>query len=1073
MVEEISAQNDDSFPGIFRKHDAAMLLVEPKSGRIVDANPSAEKFYGYSLSELRGKAIGEIKSQPAGPLSAREERGSYGEGGNLVESHILADGEIHTVEVQSSQINLNGRVLLFSIIHDLTEHQKRAEEKLHAEEIKFHALAENIPSVIYQCRNDEKFTFIYLNQAVMDLTGYPPQAFLEGSLSFFDLYHPDDLPVITAPFRKPYRITYRIRHKSGEWRWVDEWGTGIRDEKGEVRFLEGVIIDITERKRMDAILLESEKRYRSLFENMIDGIYRSTHDGRFIDINPAMVKMFGYSSREEMLGIDIKKELYFAPEERGSHILDTGKQEIEAYRMRRKDGSEIWVEDHGYYVHDEQGNIIYHEGMLRDISERKDSEEALRQHLIELESLYNVLSSLRTVQTFDEALPILLNQTLAALGTETGTILLYHPPSGELRDTLPRGWFKEIQNIPAKAGEGVAGTVFATGQPYVSVEFAKDPLPSGAGRSLIPPGWGGACVPIRADSEIVGVIFVSVKLPRQITPDQLKLLNSLAEIAGATLHRTRLFDETTRRAREFASLYETSQVLSAETELKTMMQTVVDVAKRLLNASSSGMYFFIPAENILELTVDTELYVPLGTRMQMGEGVAGRVAQSRKPMRIDDYSTWESRSKIYEGIPLHAVLEVPMIYGGELIGVLSVDEIEDSERKYTEADERLLSLFASQAAAAIHSARLREDAINRLQHLQTLRTIDKAITSSLDINITLNILLNHVLSQLNVDAADVLLLHVHEQTLKYSAGRGFRTRMVEKADVHLNDRFAGRCVMERSVINVSDPAQIIDNPPFARLWKEEGFQIYFCVPLIAKGEVKGVLEVYRRSKFSPSDEWFDFLETLASQAAITIDNTQMFDNVQRASLELAIAYEATIEGWSHALDLRDRETEGHTQRVTELTMTLAGMMGIEANELQHIRRGALLHDIGKMGISDRILLKKGKLTKKEWEIMRTHPTLAFQMLQPISYLRPALDIPYCHHEKWDGSGYPRGLKGEQIPLMARIFSVVDVWDALTSLRSYRKAWTKKRALTYIKQQSGKHFDPRTVEVFLQVIKNYL
>ncbi len=220
MVEEISAQNDDSFLGIFRKHDAAMLLVEPKSGRIVDANPSAEKFYGYSLSELRGKAIGEIKSQPAGPLSAREERGSYGEGGNLVESHILADGEIHTVEVQSSQINLNGRVLLFSIIHDLTEHQKRAEEKLHAEEIKFHALAENIPSVIYQCRNDEKFTFIYLNQAVMDLTGYPPQAFLEGSLSFFDLYHPDDLPVITAPFRKPYRITYRIRHKSGEWRWV-------------------------------------------------------------------------------------------------------------------------------------------------------------------------------------------------------------------------------------------------------------------------------------------------------------------------------------------------------------------------------------------------------------------------------------------------------------------------------------------------------------------------------------------------------------------------------------------------------------------------------------------------------------------------------------------------------------------------------------------------------------------------------------------------------------------------------------------------------------------------------------
>jgi PAS domain S-box-containing protein/putative nucleotidyltransferase with HDIG domain len=194
--------------------------------------------------------------------------------------------------------------------------------------------------------------------------------------------------------------------------------------------------------------------------------------------------------------------------------------------------------------------------------------------------------------------------------------------------------------------------------------------------------------------------------------------------------------------------------------------------------------------------------------------------------------------------------------------------------------------------------------------------------------------------------------------------------------------------------------------------------------------------------------------------------------LQRAHHDLTEAYEATIEGWSRALELRDRETEGHTRRVSELTMTLAQEAGIQGEELQYIRRGALLHDIGKMGISDQILLKVGKLTIKEWRIMRTHPALAFQMLQPIHHLRPSLDIPYCHHEKWDGTGYPRGLKGEQIPLPARLFAIADVWDALTSSRLYRKAWSKKRALAYIKNQSGKHFDPYVVEVFLRIVGNF-
>jgi putative nucleotidyltransferase with HDIG domain len=193
---------------------------------------------------------------------------------------------------------------------------------------------------------------------------------------------------------------------------------------------------------------------------------------------------------------------------------------------------------------------------------------------------------------------------------------------------------------------------------------------------------------------------------------------------------------------------------------------------------------------------------------------------------------------------------------------------------------------------------------------------------------------------------------------------------------------------------------------------------------------------------------------------------ELFNGLQRSNSELGLAYDATLEGWSRALDLRDKETEGHTQRVTEMTLRLANAMNLDATDMTHLRRGALLHDIGKLGVPDRILLKPGPLTDDEWDIMRQHPQYAYDMLLPIPFLAPALAIPYCHHEKWDGSGYPRGLKGDAIPLAARIFAVADVWDALRSDRPYRRGWEEEKVCNYIREQSGKHFDPKVVEVFV-------
>jgi PAS domain S-box-containing protein len=358
-----------------------------------------------------------------------------------------------------------------------------------------------------------------------------------------------------------------------------------------------------------------------------------------------------------------------------------------------------------------------------------------------------------------------------------------------------------------------------------------------------------------------------------------------------------------------------------------------------------------------------------------------------------------------------------------------------------------------------------EDVQRQLKRLEALRAIDIAITSSLDLHETLNILLDRLISQLNVDAACIMLLDKESQTLEIGAQKGFREKNIPDLHLQLGKDYAGYVGKERKSLCVLNIMECADRFPVPSLFEEEGFVSIVAYPLIAKGELKGVLEALNRSELSVNEDWFRFAEALAGQAAIAIDNAMLFTDLQLTNTELETAYDATIEGWARALDLRDKETEGHTRRVTEMAYILGQQMGLDNNELLQIKRGALLHDIGKMGIPDDILQKPGSLTEEEWDIMRQHPVYAYQMLRPIEYLRNAWDIPYCHHEKWDGSGYPRGLIGEQIPLAARIFAVIDVWDALCSDRPYRPAWSEVEALKYINEQSERNFDPSVVDNF--------
>jgi len=372
--------------------------------------------------------------------------------------------------------------------------------------------------------------------------------------------------------------------------------------------------------------------------------------------------------------------------------------------------------------------------------------------------------------------------------------------------------------------------------------------------------------------------------------------------------------------------------------------------------------------------------------------------------------------------------------------------------------------------AAEEVAHLNAQLERRLQHLQALRRIDMAITNAIDVGLALDIFLEQVQADLGVEAAGVLLYESHGQTLRPTAGRGFGAAIGED-EVRLGDGLAGYAALEQRTVHVPDLRADGRHGAIVGPDLQAGFVSYWAVPMLTKGQLQGVIELYTRAPLVPDAEWFEFLETFADQGAIAVESAQLFRSLERSNIELQLAYDRTIEGWAYALDLKDEETAGHSKRVTRLTVRMAQRIGLDARDIVHIQRGALLHDIGKMGIPDSILLKRGPLMPEERAEIERHPVYSYELLSPIEFLRPAIDIPYCHHEKWDGSGYPRGLAGEQIPIAARIFAIVDVFDALTSERPYRAAWDRERTLAHIVEQSGSHFDPDLVDAFMEMIRN--
>ncbi len=1086
----VKSPRDGRFRTFFEKSPLPMWVYDPETLRAVEVNASAIAYYGYSRDEF-------LAAFPAG-IVLEEDWPRLRSDAVRVEGqrlgawrHKRRGGETVDVTIVSQVLEVSGRAAVLMVAQDATE-----------------TTFEDVPVGLYRSRPDGRV--LDVSPRFVRMLGYPTRAAVMG-VNAIDVYaDPEDRLRWRARLEREGVVTdfeCQLRRYDGTRFWARSNARVVRDAAGRPLYYEGAIMDVTEGRQAFALLqalndivaaAAGAADLRTFLTALLDrtltalggeygGVWYGTdvHVGRNhppgfdAEITAAIA-----APGVQLTGVEAVEDWATARDSAAEPVASVMRRHgLRASLVaplladgRPVGGISIETSHARHWLPEEIRLVEAIGGQIGAVAERLRLLDEVRVHAQEVEALHRLGTALRLVSTLDEAHAVITEHTKALLRGDYAALMLLDPEGTVLRCACVRG----IGPTPPGVTYPVRASLFAAtvvaGRPFLTADLGAEPA---APEDTCLRGAAGpyAAVPMLEGEKVIGTLVVARRrdgAAGAFTSQDIHALTAVAELASNAIHRTQLVQQRAQELENLRALYASAQRMVETLDLERLARDAAGTCVETFGVSLAWLSTFeangrprllaqapaaaaLPGLIISQWTDATTESAPVRT-VTGGEAVIMDLDNQLSPL------PWRTVA-LRHG--LHSAAMLPLISRTETFGALML--YSDKTEFFTPDRVAFFRAYAHQLAAALENARLYDDAARKFAQLQALREIDTAITASLDLRVTLGVFLDKVTSLLRVDAAAVFICDSQGRVTSYGAGTGFRTKALERAHARPSEGYAGRVAAERRRVTVDltmEPGEFAALADFAA----EGFRAYHAVALVAKGQVVGVLELFHRQALAPDQGWFDFLDALAGQAAIAIDNAALFDRLQRANAELTLAYDRTIEGWSRALDLRDEETEGHTRRVTELALRLAQEMGVPESDLMHIRRGALLHDIGKMGVPDRILRKPGPLTDEEWAIMRRHPTYAYEFLSSIAYLRRALEIPYCHHERWDGTGYPRGLRGEQIPLEARIFAVADAWDALTSNRPYRSAWTADDARRYIQAQAGHHFDPQIVAVFLRLVQ---
>lgn len=1076
LKKSLNEKDENTFQKLFNFANDAVIIIDVGTGVIIDANKKVQVMTGCTLDELVGSHHTKIYPLEDYEIYSKVFKDLVSNDSFIADNIFISkkDEERIPVELSASVIEIKGRKVLKGIFRNVSERKKIEKSLLETQE----KLSEQVGNNVFElakaikvlqsefnkrreveekyedlsCRNelilnsagegicglDEKGNITFINPAGSRMLGWRTDE-LEDK-NFHKLFHHtkkngnwfewNDCPVNNT-------LSYgKTNHIEDEFFWrkdgssfpVDYLCTPII-ENGNILGAVLTFRDISEQKRTE----EQLKLTHTILDNVGDAAGLICKGGEFFYMNNAFCKSLGYS-REEMLNMRVPDIDPLFPEEVWDEHWETvkkrGTMTFESVH-RAKDGEVFPVEITVNFLNYNGREYII--AFSRDIRYRKRSLEALKESELKFRSV---------TQT--------ANDGIISLDSEGKVV----------------SWNRGAENIFGFKEEEIAGKSLK----LVVPERFREKFEKGFAHVVESEDHSFIDKPI----ELTGLRKNGEEFSLELSIAAWNANNKkyFSAIIRDVTSRKESEEEIKLYAARAESLVRAATNLNSCMEYDKVLNTVCSEISLSLNAPAVSVFlyddmtdtFFHSANRGLSSIYDEKI------KPVSGEFYRKYLSNEESVDLIND-SNGISRlvnANLYESLRINTIATAPMVRESNIVGFIQVIWF-DKKQIFEKYESELLNGLAHLAALALSNSILFKNSLSHLEKLQALHDIDNTIATNIDIKSTMDVILSTVTAHLGADAADILLLDKEGQLLECEVSIGFNEKYEKVSRLNLNEGYAAKVFWSNKLFFIP---RIQDSPSqdlrFQYLTAEK-FVSYCGVPLFVKGEIKGVLEVFKKTVFDGNVEWISYLETLAEQASIAIDNWNLLNELQVSNVELAGAYDTTLEGWSRALDLRDKETEGHTQRVADMSVKLAGCLKINGDELIHIRRGALLHDIGKMGIPDRILLKPDKLTEEEWVIMKKHPVFAYELLSPIKYLQKSIDIPYCHHEQWNGEGYPRGLKGSDIPLPARIFAVVDIWDAVRSDRPYRPAWEEEKAIEYVRSLSGSHLDSEIVKKFLEVL----
>ncbi len=703
--------------------------------------------------------------------------------------------------------------------------------------------------------------------------------------------------------------------------------------------------------------------------------------------------------------------------------------------------------------------------MFGETLQREDIEANLRQRQQALEILQDITTDALNDTPTQKTLNALAAHLSTLVNADACFITLWDE---EAKIPIPTAAYGLLEDVYHTLHPPVSGEQTLT---YHALQNQRTILIEDTAHSTYPiPSWEAypatralrsmMVIPMLAGTQRMGAALLGFKQPRAFSLPEQRAAEQATQQVALALAKTRLLGTTRRQLSELRVLHNVSLSLTSTLDEETLLKTFTQMVGEAFYSEHFGVLLLDEETNTLELraayhqgTLTTDM---IGTRFDISKGITGHVIRSGE-VYCSGNVPQDSRYVAFNPNVLSEIC-VPVRAGHRILGVLNAESIR--QNAFDKTDERLLSTLAGQLGTALLQVRLFEAERKRRREAETLQQVSTALVSSLDLNEVLHNIMILLQRVIPYDSATIIFLEDDLPRVMASSGYAKDVAIQPPPEVMQRPHI-------QHLLREKEPVLIADTHSSEASWLHipgsEYIRSWMGVPLLVQGRVIGWLNIDKKEPHFYTPATMQLALAFASQAAIALENAHLYN-------ELETSYLQTVLALARAMDARDTYTADHSNSLAKMACAIARELHCDSDEIQAIEWAAILHDIGKIGVPDHILRKPGKLNKDEWEIMKRHPDIGAEIIAPVQRLKRVAPIVRAHQEKFDGSGYPRGLRGEEIPLGARILAVVDAYSAITDERVYRKGRSHEEAVAELKRCAGTHFDPRIVEIFLDLIQ---